>query len=125
MNVTPMIDVVMCLIVFYLMVGQLAMARRAAVDLPDAASGEALVSETDAIVVGVARDGSLTLGGDPIEPERLAGSLRGRLWREPGASVRVRADERATMRALRAALRAIEDAGARAIELATEREGGL
>ena len=28
MNVTPMIDVVMCLIIFYLMVGHLASGRR-------------------------------------------------------------------------------------------------
>ena len=36
---TPMIDVVMCLIVFYLMVGQLAIDRRSSIVLAETVSG--------------------------------------------------------------------------------------
>ena len=36
LNVTPLIDIVMVLIIFFLLVGQLAMDRKGAVDLPEA-----------------------------------------------------------------------------------------
>jgi len=124
-NVTPMIDVVMCLIVFYLMVGQLAMARRAGVELPPAEHGVEQSLETDAIVVTLAMDGAVALGADPIDPDRLEGELRGRLARDPEALVRVRADGRAAAGDLRGVLRAVEDAGARRVDLATTREGGF
>jgi len=123
-NVTPMIDVVMCLIVFYLMVGQLAIARRARVELPRAEHGVERTLERDAIVVTVSADGSVTLGADAIGAQRLEGELRGRLSRDPRALVRVRADGDAAAGDLRAVLDAIGQAGATRIDIATTRGEG-
>lgn len=123
-NVTPMIDVVMCLIVFYLMVGQLALSRGAGVRIPETEGG-GLASPTqgDPIVIGVRPDGSLLLDGEPIEAARLGGELRGRFARRTGARVEVRADRQAPYGAVRPVLGAARDAGVPAVELVTERGG--
>ena len=55
-NVTPLIDVVMCLIIFYLMVGKLATDRKTPVTLPESAVGTQ--AEPDVLVVNVAPAGS-------------------------------------------------------------------
>jgi biopolymer transport protein ExbD len=103
-NVVPMIDVVMCLIVFYLMVGQLALNRAAGVRIPET-------------------DGALLLDGEPTTAERLAGELTGRTARQPDARVEVRADRDTPYGLIRPALNAARDAGIAEVELVTERSG--
>ncbi len=124
-NVVPMIDVVMCLIVFYLMVGQLAMNRAAGIDLPDTDRGGASrPSDAGPVVLGVRDDGALLLDGQAIDAARLPGELAGRLRRDPGARVEVRADRGAPYALVRPALDAARQAGVREVELVTERSGG-
>ena len=66
-NVTPMIDVVMCLIVFYLMVGQLALDRKSSIVVSETLTGIDRQETGDAVVIGVLMDGGLTLNGETIE----------------------------------------------------------
>ncbi|MDF1869704.1 MAG: biopolymer transporter ExbD, partial [Phycisphaerales bacterium] len=63
-NVTPMIDVVMCLIVFYLMVGQLALDRKSSIVVAETRTGVEQQDLVDAIEIGVLMDGGLTLNGE-------------------------------------------------------------
>lgn len=120
-NVVPMIDVVMCLIVFYLMVGQLALDRAAGIEIPDTPQGApAREPAGDPAVIGVRADGSLLLNGDPIEPARLTGELAGRLARNNQTRVEVRADESAAYAVVRPVLDAARAAGATEIELVTD-----
>lgn len=123
-NVVPMIDVVMCLIVFYLMVGQLAMNRSAGIELPPTAEGAAPVQGVgDPIVLGVRADGTVLLDGEPTGPDRLRGELAGRLARAPEARVEIRADEETDYAAVRPVVEAARAAGVSAVELVTERGG--
>ena len=123
-NVVPMIDIVMVLIIFYLMVGQLALNRAAGIEIPATTRGaQAGQAVADPVVLGVREDGSLLLDGEPIDPARLRGELAGRLAREPGARVEVRADRDAAYARVRPALDAARAAGVREVELVTERGG--
>ena len=123
-NVVPMIDVVMCLIVFYLMVGQLAINRAAGIDIPSTPQGaRAANTPADPIVLGVRASGEILLDGQPTDPARLRGELSGRLARDPTARVEVRADESAPYSAVRPALEAARAAGVRELELVTQRGG--
>lgn len=54
-NVTPLIDVVMCLIIFFLIVGKLAANEKARIHLPGTSIG-AVAERQDAVVVSIARD---------------------------------------------------------------------
>jgi len=119
-NVTPMIDVVMVLIVFYLLVGQLAMDRRAAIVLPASATGIEQTARTDPIVIGVTREGQRSINGVAIELERLEAQITGMLSRAPGTPVRVRADRDTPHRFVRPVFNVLRDLGVGRVELVTE-----
>lgn len=119
-NVTPMIDVVMVLIVFYLLVGQLALDRRAAIMLPKTGTGVEETDQVDPIVIGINMDGERSLNGAAVELDRLQAQLSGMLARNPGAPVRVRADDRAPYRFVRPVLNVLRDMGVGKVELVTE-----
>ena len=119
-NVTPMIDVVMCLIVFDLIVGHLAEERRAAVRVPVASENTPDTDDDTTLVVTVQRDGTIDLDGEPASAEDLgerlaAGGVRG------GMTVRVRADRELPYSSVAPVIDACRSAGVRIIELATER----
>lgn len=64
-NVTPLIDVVMCLIIFFLIVGKLAADERTQIDLPVTAIGDAQRAEAGVIVsVAIVEDAA----GQPVMP---------------------------------------------------------
>ena len=123
-NVTPMIDVVMCLIVFYLMVGQLAIDRRSSIVLAETTTGIEHQDLEDAIEIGVHMDGALTLNGESIGADRISGELTGMLARNRDAVVRIRADEDAGFGAVRPVLRSLQDAGITGVEFVTLRREG-
>lgn len=121
-NVTPMIDVVMCLIVFYLMVGQLALNRASGVQIPTTADGTPAPDIVgDPVVVGVRSGGDVLLNGETIGIERLSGELSGRIARDPETRVEIRADRDAPFGVVRPVLNAARDAGIREVDMVTER----
>lgn len=123
-NVTPLIDVVMCLIVFYLMVGHLVLQRRGEIDLAETRIGESLPSEgVDPLTISVNAD-TIEIDGVELDPQRVGSVVAGRLAREPGLGVRVRADRAVTYSAVSPVLSALRDAGVGHVELATRQIGG-
>jgi biopolymer transport protein TolR len=119
-NVTPMIDVVMVLIVFYLLVGQLATDRRARISLPSSMTGVEETQRTDPIIIGVTMNGSRSLNGDEIELDRLEAQVSGMLSRAPGTPVRVRADRDTPHRYVRPVFNVLREMGVGKVELVTE-----
>lgn len=146
-NVTPLIDVVMCLIVFFLIVGKLA-SDASAVRLPDSAVGRAS-SAGQAVVISIARGdlpGSapaqrwgegpgvlarVFVDGQPVAGENeLVAAIRERAALLLGvpesgdlarAPVHIRADRDLPYGAIEPALRAAGRAGIPGVRLATER----
>lgn len=124
-NVTPLIDIVMVLIVFYLLVGQLAIDRRGEVDLPSATRGVEAEPTDTPISIAIRADGTMTI--EAVEaPEDVLHRMVGVLVSQhPGRAVQIRADRATAYRHIRAALDACREAGVRRVELATRAaEGG-
>ncbi|MCA9288410.1 MAG: biopolymer transporter ExbD [Phycisphaerales bacterium] len=122
-NVTPLIDVVMVLIVFYLMVGKMASDQRADLPLPESRAGAELRDE-DAIVIEVRAGGSeprVSLDGADVSLEALGGALRAAMAAAPDHPIRIRADRRLAYGAVEPAIDAARRAGASSIRLAAER----
>jgi len=119
-NVTPMIDVVMVLIVFYLLVGQLALDRRASIDLPTSMTGIEESAEIDPILIGIHADGSVTINGQSIGSERFVGEIEGMHARSPNIPMRVRGDRDAPFGVIRPIMHQLRDAGISRVELMTE-----
>lgn len=119
-NVTPLIDVVMCLIIFFLLVGRLVLDRRGEIDLPQTRTGETIHEHSDPIIITVDQSGVVLLDGRPTAVGALAGLLAGELGLHPDRRVRLRADRGATYAVVRPVIQACRDAEVRVIELATE-----
>ena len=123
-NVTPMIDVVMVLIVFFLLVGQLAADRNERVDLPAASLPTARSEQASSpvprtiVVNALAADGEgarkpkLIIDGEAVEPAQLASVFAG------AGGVRVRADRTLPFGTVEPVLVAARNAGVREIEIA-------
>lgn len=120
LNVTPLIDIVMVLIIFFLLVGQLAMDRQTAVDLPEAASGEPATPERAPIAIVIDTTGTLTIDGRTTQPDKLDPVLRVLMKQQPGASVQIRADRASAYGAVRTVLDTCRAAGIETVELAAK-----
>lgn len=133
-NVVPLIDVVMCLIIFFLIVGKLASDRGMAVNLPKAASGrdEATSSvlvltiakaPADGPKVGLALQGVIVQvdGKDAADLKEVEAAVRAKMQQDQSTSVQVRADRDLSFGVVEPVLRAAGKAGAKSVRLATEK----
>ena len=132
-NVTPLIDVVMVLIIFYLIVGRLAMDRSAPVALPRAGTGVVEQAQRPLLVtVALARDPApgapvdaadarLILRDRFMTPEELTAALSAEREADPALIVQVRADRRLPFGAVAPVLDAARSAGLSSVRLVTER----
>lgn len=94
-NMTPMIDVVFLLIIFFLVSSHLAKQEvQMQLDLPNAASGdEAIEDQTPRVTVNLLADGRVLLAGRETPPDQLARRLTEKLKQSgPDVEVRIRGD---------------------------------
>jgi biopolymer transport protein TolR len=122
-NVTPMIDVIMVLIVFYLVVGKLAADQRSNIRLPPSATGLEEKAQ-ERLVINVLPSGVVIEGAD-IPPEALEATIKERLGGKPDAVVELRGARELTYGSVAAVIRACKQAGVESVRLATERAQGL
>lgn len=124
-NVTPLIDVVMVLIVFFLIVGKLASDRVARIDLPQTAVGVQNPAP-DPLVINLATGGtgepSIIVEQRTLLATELATLLTLRRSEHPDLVVQLRADRRLTYGQVAPTLDACRQAGLASVRLVTERE---
>lgn len=121
-NVTPLVDVTLVLLIVFLVTAKVVMTRAIPIELPQA------VTHTEVqhvvLAIGIATDGALTLDGAPIDdPEMLARAAKARV----GAG---NADARAVIAASKAsshgavigAVDALRSVGIAKIAFAVERK---
>jgi len=95
MNMTPMIDVVFLLIIFFLVSSHLVRQQnQLPLDLPEATVGERAVDdERPRVVVNVLPGGELRVEGSVVSPQSLADLLRRERQKSGGdLEIRVRGD---------------------------------
>lgn len=124
LDMTPMIDIVFLLLIFFLTTAQLARESRAELDLPDERGEESSQVERAGLIVNVLADGSLLLGDNPIDIRELEDIALGQVLGardEKGRLVRplVRADRNAPAERLNAVFNALRRAGTPSVRLAT------
>jgi len=133
-NATPLVDVVMCLIVFFLIVGKLATENGPAVPLPRTNVGQDEQSASVMIVtISRAAEGMPKIGwgaygievhadGQPTSnPKDLENAVRGKLAANPAASIQIRGDRNLAWGAISPVLDAARNGGASSTRMATER----
>src|SRR5262245_4152964 len=133
-NATPLIDVVMCLIIFFLIVGKLSADRSQQGKLPETRHGET-VKASDPMVVDIGRPEApaggaawlagvgkgLVVGHEVAGAKSRAASVGDRILDRPATAVEIRADRDLPYAAVEPVLRACGRAGAKSVRLATEK----
>jgi biopolymer transport protein TolR len=121
-NVTPIIDVALVLVIILLVTAPMFLVSNVPVDLPQAATREA--EDERNVCVTLAGDGQLSLDDTPVTHDALQSQLAARL-REPGNDqvlVVVRADAHASYASVRGVLEEARAAGAQRLAIATRQK---
>lgn len=127
-NVTPMIDVVMCLIVFYLIVGKLAADQRSNIRLPVSSTG-ATDKAQDQLVINVMPGAPpagtrVVIEAADIPLENLEATIKDRVASKQDLVVEVRGSRDLSYASVATVIRACKSAGVASVRLATERAAG-
>jgi biopolymer transport protein ExbD len=128
LNLTPLIDVVFQLLVFFMAATTFLdqeQEREIEVDLPLAAHASAPEEAPEDVVISVARDGSVTLGGAAVDRAALEAALLRAAARDPRTPVTIRGDRHAHHEAVVGVMDACGAAGLSNLAVGTlEAEGG-
>jgi len=100
-NVTPLIDVIMCLIIFFLLCGQFAKEENKPVSLPLAQLGQEVDREGQVVVNVVAKDDpretpEIYVGAKAVSADMLTAFLYDEHAKKPDLKVMIRADKAVT-----------------------------
>lgn len=112
-NMTPMIDVVFLLIIFFLVSSHLAKQENAVrLDLPEAGSGLDEETEASLLVVNVLPEGQWQVAGRILNESQLNSAVAARAQRaEPGQRLKIRTDRSVRYDRIEPVLRAATRAG--------------
>ncbi len=112
-NMTPMIDVVFLLIIFFLVSSHLARQEsQLPLPLPKADSGEEIDLQADRVVVNVTAAGELMLAGRRVSRDELARRLSNeRQTSSDSLEVRIRSDRDVPFQYVQPVLQAVSSSG--------------
>jgi biopolymer transport protein ExbD len=124
-DITPMIDVVFLLIIFFMTTAKFAQLTRADVELPQEKGEQRTEAEKAGLVINITRSGELIISGHPVELEELASIVRAEIEREsdrPAEQLKllIRADRGASAARLNRVVEVLGSLGVGAARLATE-----
>ena len=119
-NLTPLIDIVFLLLVFFMLTAHFVKDESIAIELPQAESAVARDEEA-ALEVLLDKEGRIHLGGNLVEPDSLEQQLRAQLQGREKKWVTLKGDKGADLGGAVTILDAARRAGAAAVDVVTER----
>jgi biopolymer transport protein ExbD len=118
-NLTPLIDIVFLLLVFFMLTSHFVQEQALNIDLPVADSGEA-VTEDEQLEVVIDPEGHLLVDDHFVEADSLEAVLREKLAGREEKLVRLRGDRGAALGKAVTVLDAARKAGASGVDIVTE-----
>ena len=124
-NVTPMVDVMLVLLIIFMVITPLA-EQKVNVNLAQTESAVAMdnASKQDAVVVAVTRDSKVYLGQDQVTMDTLGSKVADLLQNKMDKTVYFRADARALYGTVEDAIDVVRTAGMQDVGLLTENKQG-
>ena len=122
-NVTPLIDVIFLLLIFFMVTTTFSRETRLLVNLPEA-NAELVESQSAQIEIIVAREGNYVINGRPLVDNRFETLIRGLELESEGdrdLSIILIADAEATHQSVVTAMDAIGQSGFSRLNIATQR----
>lgn len=117
-NVTPLVDVVLVLLIIFMVVMP-TLSQGRDVHLPKA-KGSEKNSKADALIIAVSADRSIWLESAQVGQESLRGEVMNRLQQDPGRTILIKADESLQVKDVRLVMAEAEAAGAHGVSFAVE-----
>ncbi|MGB0257404.1 MAG: ExbD/TolR family protein [Coraliomargarita sp.] len=118
-NVSPLIDIVFILLIFFIVTTVFVEETGVDVQRPEAASATDL--EKNSILIAITEDGKVVYGGNEIGSNGVRGTVKRLLQREPDMPVIIQADKSASVELYTKVHDEAALAGAESIHLATTR----
>jgi len=120
LNLTPMIDVVFLLLIFFMVATTfLDPEREIDLELPKAESGRSAEQVLEELVINVMRDGSVTLSGQQVDRDGLLQVLRTSAQQDPTTPVTIRGDRLSSHESIVTVMDACGVAGLRNLSVGT------
>ncbi|MGJ8652124.1 MAG: ExbD/TolR family protein [Opitutaceae bacterium] len=117
---TPMIDMVFLLLVFFMTVSTLAQAdRRIKLDLPESAQSDVPEDLSDRGTISLDAEGVIYLGAAEQSLESMQAAIKASLAENPDLRIQVRADQATAYSDVKKVLRACAEVGAYEVIYAT------
>ena len=125
LDITPMIDVVFLLIIFFMVAAQFARVTRAELDLPKEPGEQDQVAEEAGLVINVLGDGTIIVNEREVDIDGLAAVVQDEIDNVPNGDARqvkllIRADRNNDTRLLNQILIRLQSMGVGAARFATE-----
>jgi biopolymer transport protein TolR len=117
-NVTPLIDVVLVLLIIFMVVTPL-LERGKSVNLPDSQKSDEN-KEAETLVISMPSDSTLWVEGTPATTETLGSVLSQELAEHPGKKVMLKGDETLKVKAVREVMAIAKTAGVSQVLLGVE-----
>lgn len=121
-NLTPMIDVVFLLLIFFMVGSKLDNGEsHLQVNVPSVGQMNSMARLPDERIVEFTAEGTLTLDGDAVSPDQLVSVLRSQHSNYPALKVAVRADDNIPYGQVAGVLQMVRASGVEQIGVATKR----
>ena len=121
-NLTPMIDVVFLLVIFFMVGSEFSEAEsRIKVNVPTVGQMQSITRAPDECVVAIAIDGTITLDDQPVTLPQLTAELRSQHANYPGLKVAVRGEATGSLQQTVEVLHAVRSSGVDQIGISTQR----
>ncbi|MEB3314361.1 MAG: biopolymer transporter ExbD [Cyanobacteriota bacterium] len=119
-NLVPMMDVLMTILVFFIIISMTAQINQKAVEvsLPAIESGSEALDQPDPMILQLDKENILFLEGEPIDPEQMAQAIQQYLGENPEGAVVLEADYELTYQDIVEVLGAMRDVGGSRVSLA-------
>jgi len=118
LNLTPLIDIVFLLLVFFMLTSHFMEDQAVDINLPGANSGSEAI-EKEFVEVILHPDGELMVNGRQVESERLEETIKGALHAPDVRFVRLRGDHQARLGVVVSVIDAARSAGAESLDILT------
>jgi len=123
-DLTPMIDVILLLIIFFTLTSQFAKTQQSPMDLPKEKGEKERTAAPASLVIDLSKDGAFSVLGTPTDLQSLVKMVQGEVLRlGTGLELVIRADRLCPAAHLNRLAEALAAAGVRDWKLATAGDG--